>query len=83
VLPHSSLASGIQLNEIATPDVDSASTGWRATAVEQSRQTGSRLRVNVMGDLSVTQNSSYRGRISGSFDNNWGSFFDLNLNWNF
>jgi hypothetical protein len=77
------LASGILLNEIATPDVDSASTGWRAMAVEQNRQTGSRLRVNVMGDLFVSQDSCYRGRISGSFDNDWGSFFDLNLNWNF
>jgi len=35
------------------------------------------------GDMPVTQNSPYRGRVSGSFANSWFSFFDLNMTWKF
>ena len=35
------------------------------------------------GDMPVTQDSAYRGRVSGSFDNSWFSFFDLNVTWKF
>jgi long-chain fatty acid transport protein len=31
------------------------------------------------GDMAVTQESGYRGRVSGSYDNAWFSFFTLNL----
>jgi long-chain fatty acid transport protein len=31
------------------------------------------------GDMPVTQDSVYRGRVSGSFNDSWFSFFDLNL----
>ena len=27
--------------------------------------------------------SAYRGRVAGSFDDSWFSFFDLNLTWKF
>jgi len=33
------------------------------------------------GDLPVVQDSAYRGRVSGSFDDTWFSFFTLNLTW--
>ena len=35
------------------------------------------------GDMPVTQDSAYRGRVSGSFNDSWFSFFDLNLTWKF
>jgi long-chain fatty acid transport protein len=35
------------------------------------------------GNMPVTQDSAYRGRVSGSFENSWFSFFDLNLTWTF
>ena len=35
------------------------------------------------GDMPVTQDSVYRGRVSGGFDNSWFSFFDVNLTWRF
>ncbi len=35
------------------------------------------------GDLSVVQDSAYRGRVSGSYEETWFSFFTLNLTWKF
>jgi long-chain fatty acid transport protein len=35
------------------------------------------------GDMPVTQESAYRGRVSGSFEDSWFSFFNLNLTWKF
>jgi long-chain fatty acid transport protein len=35
------------------------------------------------GNMPVTQDSAYRGRVSGSFENSWFCFFDLNLTWKF
>ena len=35
------------------------------------------------GDMPVTQDSAYRGQVSGSFNDSWFSFFDLNLTWKF
>jgi long-chain fatty acid transport protein len=35
------------------------------------------------GDMPVTQDSAYRGRVSGSFEESWFSFFSLNLTWVF
>jgi long-chain fatty acid transport protein len=35
------------------------------------------------GNMPVTQDSAYRGHVSGSFENSWFSFFDLNLTWKF
>jgi len=35
------------------------------------------------GDMPVTQDSTYRGRVSGSFDNAFFSFFTANLTWRF
>jgi long-chain fatty acid transport protein len=35
------------------------------------------------GDMPVTQDSAYRGRVSGGFNDSWFSFFDLNLTWKF
>ena len=35
------------------------------------------------GDMPVTQDSTYRGRVSGGFNDSWFSFFDLNLTWKF
>ncbi len=36
-----------------------------------------------VGDMPVTQESVYRGRVSGSFEDSWFSFFTANLTWNF
>lgn len=33
------------------------------------------------GDMPVTQNSAYRGNVSGGFNDAWFSFFTLNLSW--
>ena len=33
------------------------------------------------GDMPVTQNSAYRGNVSGGFNDTWFSFFTLNLSW--
>ena len=35
------------------------------------------------GDLPVAQDSAYRGRVSGSYEDAWFSFFDLSLTWKF
>ena len=35
------------------------------------------------GDMPVTQNSAYRGNVSGGFNDTWFSFLTLNLNWKF
>jgi long-chain fatty acid transport protein len=35
------------------------------------------------GDMPVTQDSLYRGRVSGGFDDSWFSFATLNLTWQF
>ncbi len=35
------------------------------------------------GDMPVTQDSAYRGNVSGSFNDSWFSFFTLGLNWRF
>jgi hypothetical protein len=35
------------------------------------------------GDMPVTQDSAYRGHVSGGFNDSWFSFFDLNLTWKF
>lgn len=35
------------------------------------------------GDMPVTQESAYRGRVSGSFEESWFAFFNLNLTWRF
>jgi long-chain fatty acid transport protein len=35
------------------------------------------------GNMPVTQDSAYRGRVSGSFENSWFSFFLLHLTWTF
>ncbi|MEI6390634.1 MAG: outer membrane protein transport protein [Verrucomicrobiota bacterium] len=35
------------------------------------------------GDMPVVQDSAYRGRVSGGFNDSWFSFFTLNLNWIF
>jgi long-chain fatty acid transport protein len=35
------------------------------------------------GDMPVTQDSAYRGRVSGSFEDSWFAFFNLNLTWKF
>jgi hypothetical protein len=34
-------------------------------------------------NMPVTQDSSYRGNVAGSFDNAWFSFFTANLTWKF
>ncbi len=36
-----------------------------------------------LGDMTVVQDSTYRGRVSGSFDSAWISFFTANLTWRF
>jgi long-chain fatty acid transport protein len=36
-----------------------------------------------LGDMPVVQDSTYRGRVSGSFDNSWFSFLSANLTWHF
>lgn len=36
-----------------------------------------------MGDMPVTQSSAFRGDVSGSFNDTWFSFFNLNLTWRF
>jgi len=35
------------------------------------------------GDMPVTQDSAYQGRVSGSFNDSWFSFFTANLTWQF
>ena len=35
------------------------------------------------GDMPVTQDSAYRGRVAGSFNDSWFSFFTLNASWKF
>jgi long-chain fatty acid transport protein len=35
------------------------------------------------GDLKVAQDSAYRGRVSGTFEDSWFTFFDLSLRWQF
>jgi long-chain fatty acid transport protein len=35
------------------------------------------------GNMPVSQDSTYRGRLSGSYEDTWFSFFDLNLTWKF
>ncbi|MFO1476138.1 MAG: outer membrane protein transport protein [Verrucomicrobiota bacterium] len=35
------------------------------------------------GDMPVTQDSAYRGHVSGGFDNSWFSFFTVGINWLF
>lgn len=35
------------------------------------------------GDMSVVQDSTYRGRVSGSFEESWFSFFAVNVDWKF
>jgi long-chain fatty acid transport protein len=35
------------------------------------------------GDMPVTQESAYRGTVSGGFNGSWFSFFTLNMNWKF
>jgi long-chain fatty acid transport protein len=35
------------------------------------------------GDMPVTQDSTYRGRVSGSYEDSWFSFFALHLTWRF
>ncbi|HLH52891.1 MAG TPA: outer membrane protein transport protein [Verrucomicrobiae bacterium] len=35
------------------------------------------------GDMPVTQNSTYRGNVSGGFNGTWFSFFTLNASWKF
>lgn len=35
------------------------------------------------GDLPVNQESVYRGRLSGSFEDSWFSFFNVNMTWRF
>lgn len=36
-----------------------------------------------LGDMPVVQDSTYRGRLSGSFDNSWFSVFTANFSWRF
>jgi long-chain fatty acid transport protein len=36
-----------------------------------------------MGDMPVTQDSAYRGHLSGSFNDTWLSFFSLNATYKF
>lgn len=36
-----------------------------------------------LGDMPVVQDTAYRGRVSGSYDNSWFSFFTANLTWRF
>lgn len=35
------------------------------------------------GDMPLTQNSAYRGNVSGGFNGSWFSFFTLNASWKF
>ena len=35
------------------------------------------------GDMPVVQDSTYRGRVSGGFNDSWFSFFTVNANWQF
>ena len=35
------------------------------------------------GNMPVTQDSAFQGHVSGSFENSWFSFFDVNLTWKF
>ena len=51
--------------------------------VSQSVDLGAAYEMVWSGNLPVTQSSTYRGTVSGSFDNAFFSFFSLNLNWRF
>jgi hypothetical protein len=35
------------------------------------------------GDMPVTQESAYRGRVSGEFADSWFSFVAVNMTWKF
>jgi long-chain fatty acid transport protein len=51
--------------------------------VSQSVDLGAAYEFVWTGDLPVTQSSTYRGTVSGSFDDVWFSFFSVGLNWRF
>lgn len=51
--------------------------------VSQAVSLGAAYEFMWAGDMPVNQDSAYRGRVAGSFDDSWFSFFDLNLTWKF
>jgi long-chain fatty acid transport protein len=53
---------------------------WR---VSEAISLGAAGELMWMGDLPVNQESVFRGRVSGSFDDSWFSFFTVNLSWTF
>ncbi len=51
--------------------------------VSQAVSLGAAYEFMWAGDMPVVQDSAYRGRVSGSYENSWFSFFDLNLTYKF
>ena len=51
--------------------------------VSQAVSLGAAYEFMWAGDMKVNQDSAYRGRVAGSFEDSWFSFFDLNLTWKF
>ena len=51
--------------------------------VSQAVNLGAAYEFMWMGDMPVTQQSVYRGNVSGSYDDSWFSFFTLNMTWTF
>ena len=53
---------------------------WR---VSKAINLGAAYEFMWAGDMPVTQDSVYRGRVSGSYEDAWFSFFTVNLTWQF
>ncbi len=51
--------------------------------VSQAISLGAAYEFMWAGDMPVTQDSVYRGRVSGSFEDSWFSFVAINLTWKF
>jgi len=51
--------------------------------VSKAINVGAACEFRWAGDLPVTQDSAYRGRVSGAFNDSSFSFFGLNLTWKF
>jgi long-chain fatty acid transport protein len=51
--------------------------------VSQKMNFGAAYEFLWAGDMSVIQDSAYRGNVSGSFKDSWFSFFTVNANWKF
>jgi long-chain fatty acid transport protein len=87
------LSTGVAYDSSAVSDVDRTITAPMGKAyriglgaqyqLNEKMNLGAAYEFMWAGDMPVTQESAYRGNVSGGFNGSWFSFFTLNLSWKF